>query len=36
VQRASFAGGDGVSDLGGLSDKAAAERTDYEECLACQ
>src|SRR5580658_6063811 len=36
VQRASFAGGDTPDDLGGLIEKAASARTDYEECLACQ
>ena len=33
VQRAAFAGGDG---LAALVEKAADGRTDYEECLACQ
>ena len=33
VQRAAFAGGDG---LAALVEKAAGERTDYDECLACQ
>jgi ribonucleoside-diphosphate reductase alpha chain len=33
VQRAAFAGGDGVSSM---IEKAASERTDYDECLACQ
>src|SRR5579875_3787955 len=33
VQRAAFAGGDGLASL---VEKAAAERTDYDECLACQ
>src|ERR1700755_765313 len=34
VQRAAFAGADAT--LAGLIEQAAAERTDYEECLACQ
>ncbi len=33
VQRAAFAGGDGI---GGMMEKVASERTDYDECLACQ
>jgi ribonucleoside-diphosphate reductase alpha chain len=33
VQRAAFAGGDGI---GGMMEKVAGERTDYDECLACQ
>src|SRR5579863_3846820 len=33
VQRAAFAGGDG---LAALVERAAGERTDYDECLACQ
>jgi ribonucleoside-diphosphate reductase alpha chain len=33
VQRAAFAGGDG---LAAMAEKAAGERTDYDECLACQ
>jgi ribonucleoside-diphosphate reductase alpha chain len=33
VQRAAFAGGDG---LAAIVERAAAERTDYDECLACQ
>jgi len=33
VQRAAFAGGDG---LAAMVEKAAGERTDYDECLACQ
>jgi len=33
VQRAAFAGGDGVA---AMAEKAAGERTDYDECLACQ
>src|SRR5476651_735988 len=33
VQRAAFAGGDGIS---AMVEKAAGERTDYDECLACQ
>ena len=33
VQRAAFAGGDGVA---AMVEKAAGERTDYDECLACQ
>ena len=33
VQRAAFAGGDGIA---AMVEKAAGERTDYDECLACQ
>jgi ribonucleoside-diphosphate reductase alpha chain len=33
VQRAAFAGGDGIS---AMVERAAGERTDYDECLACQ
>jgi ribonucleoside-diphosphate reductase alpha chain len=33
VQRAAFAGGDGIS---GMMEKVASQRTDYDECLACQ
>jgi ribonucleoside-diphosphate reductase alpha chain len=33
VQRAAFAGGDGI---GGMMEKVVGERTDYDECLACQ
>jgi ribonucleoside-diphosphate reductase alpha chain len=33
IQRAAFAGGDGVA---AMVEKAAGERTDYDECLACQ
>ncbi|HEY2709247.1 MAG TPA: ribonucleoside-diphosphate reductase subunit alpha [Caulobacteraceae bacterium] len=33
VQRAAFAGGDGMA---ALAEKAAGDRTDYDECLACQ
>ncbi len=33
VQRAAFAGGDGIA---AMAEKAAGERTDYDECLACQ
>ena len=33
VQRAAFAGGDGI---GGMMEKVAEARTDYDECLACQ
>ncbi len=33
VQRAAFAGGDGIA---AMVEKAAGARTDYDECLACQ
>jgi ribonucleoside-diphosphate reductase alpha chain len=33
VQRAAFAGADGMA---AMAEKAAGERTDYDECLACQ
>ena len=33
VQRAAFAGGEG---LAAMAQKAADDRTDYDECLACQ
>ncbi|HEY3799237.1 MAG TPA: ribonucleoside-diphosphate reductase subunit alpha [Caulobacteraceae bacterium] len=36
VQRAAFAGADSPDNLAGLIERAAAARTDYEECLACQ
>ena len=36
VQRASFAGSSAVADFPDALSSMAGERTDYEECLACQ
>ncbi|ADM09380.1 ribonucleotide-diphosphate reductase alpha subunit [Parvularcula bermudensis HTCC2503] len=36
VQRTQFAGGRGAAEIDAASAAALAERTDYDECLACQ